>query len=262
MSDTAVAFSEPDLLLGGRLRLLQPEAGYRAAIDPLLLAAAVPAAEGARALDLGCGVGAAGLALLTRAPGIAVDGLEIDAEMARLAAENASLNGFADRFRVLLGDVQSPPRAVASAGYEQVLCNPPYLEAARADPPRLPARQRAEVEQLGKLSDWVAAALAFVRPGGHVTFVHRADRLPELLSSLQKGAGDIAVFPLWPRRERPAKRILVQARRGARGPARLLAGLVLHEADGSYSEAAEAVLRLGEALDLQGPQRIPEQQKQ
>ncbi len=57
-----------DALLDGRLRLCQPAAGYRAAIDPVFLAAAVPGEAGSRVLDLGCGVGAAALCLLTRVP--------------------------------------------------------------------------------------------------------------------------------------------------------------------------------------------------
>ncbi|MHC4448298.1 MAG: methyltransferase, partial [Planctomycetota bacterium] len=82
-----------DTLLDGRVRLRQPARGYRAAIDPVLLAAAVPTWGGERILDLGCGVGAAALCLLARVPDVEVTGLELQGPVARLAAANAELNG-------------------------------------------------------------------------------------------------------------------------------------------------------------------------
>jgi tRNA1(Val) A37 N6-methylase TrmN6 len=65
-----------DMLLGGRVRLRQPVAGYRVAIDPVFLAAAVPAVPGDRALDVGCGTGAAAICLAVRVPDCRVTGIE------------------------------------------------------------------------------------------------------------------------------------------------------------------------------------------
>src|SRR6266571_2659777 len=86
-----------DAVLGGRLRLRQPKRGHRVGHDAILLAAACPARVGERAVDLGAGVGAAGLALAARVPGTAVTLVEIDSRLAALAAENAQLNGLAAR---------------------------------------------------------------------------------------------------------------------------------------------------------------------
>ena len=63
-------------------------------------------------------------------------------------------------------------------------------------------------------------------------------------------AGDIAVFPLWPGIGKPASRVIVRARKGVASPTRLLPGLVLHEADGRYTTAADAILREGAGLIL------------
>jgi tRNA1(Val) A37 N6-methylase TrmN6 len=87
-------------------------------------------------------------------------------------------------------------------------------------------------------------------PKGRLTLIHRPDSLGELLGHLKGRFGDIAVFPLFPKRGEPAVRIIVQGRKGSRAGLKLLPGLVLHEADGSYTDAAEAVLRGGEALAL------------
>jgi tRNA1(Val) A37 N6-methylase TrmN6 len=101
------------------------------------------------------------------------------------------------------------------------------------------------------LAGWLAACLRMLKPDGYLTLIHRADRLDELLAALLGRAGDVIVFPLWPAAAgRPAKRVLIQARKGARGPLRLVPGLVLHDRDGRFSNVAESVLRDGLALQL------------
>lgn len=239
-----------DAFLGGRLRLRQPAAGYRAAIDPVLLAAAVPAAAGDSVADLGCGVATAGLCLLARVPGVRVSGLELQAPLADLATQNAALNGCSDRLAVVLGDVAAPPAALTPGGFDHVMLNPPYLEAASARASAHEMRRIATVEGSADLAAWIACALGLLRPRGSLTVIHRADRLDRLLALLPLACGDIAVFPLWPRQGENAKRVLVQARKGSAGPLRFLAGLALHDAGGAFTPAAEAVLRDARGLDL------------
>ena len=246
----AEAAVSEDRILGGRLRLRQPVRGYRVAIDPLLLAAAVPAQPGERALDLGCGVGAAALCLAHRVPGLGVDGVELQPELLRLAEENAALNGMVDRLALSVGDVLALPAGVRDGGYDHVLCNPPYLAHGAATAAAEASRAVADLEGAARLADWVAAAVSAARIGGSITFIHRADRLDELLGVLHGWAGRTAIYPLWPKAAggKPAKRVIVQARKGKSGPARLLPGLVLHGADDGFTAAAEAVLRDGGAL--------------
>jgi tRNA1(Val) A37 N6-methylase TrmN6 len=106
------------------------------------------------------------------------------------------------------------------------------------------------LEGEAQLADWVRFALAMVRPKGSITFIHRADRLEALLGAMTGKAGDITVFPLWPGNGKPASRVILRARKGVANPTRLLTGLVLHEADGRYTAAADAVLRDGAGLLL------------
>jgi tRNA1(Val) A37 N6-methylase TrmN6 len=236
-----------DLLLGGRVRLLQPKRGYRAAIDPVLLAAAVGPRPGERVLDAGCGTGAASLCLAARCPEVLVTGLERDRAALELARASVALAGLEGRVQLVEGDLLAPPAELRRTVFDWVASNPPFLERARGRAPEEPGRAAARLESTD-LSRWVEACLARLAPRGRLVLVHRADRLPELLAALAGRAGEITLFPLWPEEGEPARRILVRARKGSRAAARLLPGLVLHRPDGRYTEAAEAVLRGAEPI--------------
>jgi tRNA1(Val) A37 N6-methylase TrmN6 len=239
-----------DSLLGGQIGLYQPQGGYRVAVDPVLLAASVPAASTETLLDIGTGTGAAALCFAHRAPGSRVTGLELQPKMAALARRNVELNELNGRVAILEGDLLQPPPELEAGGFDHVIANPPYLPPGRADPPPDASKAAANVEGEAGLAHWIDFAIRMARPKGGVTFIHRADRLDELLALLHGRAGGIVVFPLWPKPDREAKRVIVRARPGINTPLRLSSGLVLHEEDGGYSTAALTILRDGEALTL------------
>jgi tRNA1(Val) A37 N6-methylase TrmN6 len=216
----------------------------------VFLAAAVPAEPRQLVFDIGCGTGAATLCLAHRVPQCRVIGLDVQRDLVRLATENVALNGFEARASVLAGDLLQPPPRLSPGIFDHVMANPPFLERGRGTPAASPARAAATVEGEAELADWVRFALAMVRGKGSLTFVHRADRIDALLACLAGRAGEVVVFPLWPAAGRPASRILVRARKQVAAPARLMPGMVLHEADGSYTASADAVLRRGAALIL------------
>ncbi len=239
-----------DHLLGGRVALRQPMSGYRAAIDPVFLAAAVPAGPDDLVLDVGAGVGAAALCLARREPGCTVRGIEVQRDLVRLATENIIANGLNGRVEVMVGNLLSPPPRLAPGAFAHVMANPPYLPEAAATRPPDAGKARAHVEGDAALADWVRFALAMVRPKGSITFIHRADRLDDLMAAVAGRVGDIVVFPLWPGGGKPASRVILRARKGVATPTRLLPGLTLHEADGRYTAAADAVLRDAAGLAL------------
>jgi tRNA1(Val) A37 N6-methylase TrmN6 len=249
VSDAAPAFTE-DRLLGGRVRLLQPASGYRVAIDPVFLAASVPAEPHQSILDVGCGAGAAMLCLAARVPHARIVGLEMRRELVRLAGDNAVLNSLESRISAMIGDLLRAPPRLSPGAFDHVMANPPYLEPGRATTAALSDKAAATIEGDADLAAWVRFALLMVRPKGSVTFIHRADRIDTLLAEIAGRAGEVVIYPLWPGQGKSAIRVLLRARKQIAAPARLAPGLVLHEPDGRLTAAAEAVLREGKGLDL------------
>jgi tRNA1(Val) A37 N6-methylase TrmN6 len=232
-------------LLGGQVRLRQPEQGLRAGLDAVMLAAAVAARPGQTVLDAGCGPGGVFLCILARCPGVKVVAVERDPELAELARENAALNGWGERVEVLVGDIADPALRARLPRCDHAVSNPPYWPGGTEPPARL----RAGATHAGDvgLLPWAALLVGALGRGGRAGFVLPASRLEEGIAALRKaGLGGTEIMPLWPRARRPARRVLLRARRAPRAPSILLPGLVLHDAEGWTTEA-DAVLR-GAAL--------------
>lgn len=241
-----------DEILGGRVKLRQFVRGHRVGADAVLLAAAAGPPVG-NFVDVGTGVGAVALALLARWPDARGTGVEIESGQAALARENGALNGVSGRFQVIEVDALDG-RARRAAGLadgeaDLVVTNPPYLMpgATRASPD--PRRARAHVLGGGDdpLSEWIIACLAMLRPGGRLQMIQRADTLAPILAAFGKRLGAVTVRPVHPRADSEAIRVLVGGIKGSKAPLRVLPGLVLHEADGAFTELSAGIHR-GEAM--------------
>lgn len=243
-----------DAFLDGRLNLLQPRNGYRAATDPVLLAASVSPQPGSRVLDLGCGVGTAALCLGARLPGLSLHGVEIQNDYADLARRNGARNEIP--MTVYDADIRAMPDPLRMQSFDAVIMNPPWHDEAVI---ASPARDRDKANRLVDvtLAIWLAAALTRLKPGGLLALIQRSAWLPEILNALATRTGDIAVLPLVSREGRDAKRVIVHARKGTAGPFRLASPLVLHTGSGhvqdgmdDLSPIARAILREGAGLEF------------
>lgn len=235
-----------DQILDGRLTIRQPASGYRVAIDPILLAAACRAKSGENVLDLGCGVGTAALAVAWRIPGVICHGIDKQAELIRMAHENAGENNLSERVTFEIANVLD--FASAEVFFDHAIANPPYMRKESATASSNPIKAAANIESDAGLKDWVEAAWRNLKPGGSVALIHRADRLVEVLSTVSCRFGEIAVTPVQPRAEQAAHRVIVTARKNVATPLVLLPPFVLHKADGSFTAEAERLLRAGEGL--------------
>jgi tRNA1(Val) A37 N6-methylase TrmN6 len=260
MTDPAGAFTgdgfTEDAFLGGQLRLRQPRSGHRAGHDAMLLAAAVSARAGDRAVDFGAGVGAAGLAVARRVAGLDLVLVEINPALAALARNNAAANAIAAE--VITLDVTSDAAAFAAAGLspdsvDVVLMNPPFNDPARhrASPDR--AREAAHVATAATLEGWIHAARRTLKSGGVLTLIWRADGLGEVLAALDRGFGSIAVLPVHGEPAKPAIRVLIRAIKGGKAPIQIYAGLMLNDESAVPNKQVQDILAGKGVLPLAHP---------
>jgi tRNA1Val (adenine37-N6)-methyltransferase len=233
-----------DRFLGGKVLVSQRKDGFRGGLDAVMLAAAVPAAAGDEVLELGSGAGTVSLCLAARVPGVQVVGAEIESALVTLANRNATANGMGERVVFVAVDVLDLPPDM-KRDYAHVMCNPPFH--AGGDVPSDALRAGA-LHDDGTLTEWLAVGVKRTAPGGTFTCILRSDRMGEALAVLP--ATGVSVYPLHPHAGEDAKRVIVQLRKASRAPLRMLHGLVLHNADGSYTDEADEVLRGERGLTL------------
>lgn len=238
--------------LGGRVQLLQPRSGYRAGVDPVLLAASVPGRAGQSVLELGCGAGAASLCLAARVAGLAMTGVEVQAEYADLARQNAAQNNVA--MQVFNADLTALPDTLRQSSFDHVIANPPYYQSGAHSPSQDSGRRVALGEDT-PLVVWIDVAAKRLTPKGYLHVIQRMDRLPDLLAACSGRLGSLEILPLAARRGRVPDLLILRARKGGRAAFILHAPLVLHqgdrhEADGdSYVPEITGILRDAAALD-------------
>jgi len=196
-------------------------------------------------IEFGAGAGVASLCLAARMPHVCITGIEIDPELVRIANENAVRNAVADRVSFITGDAAVLTPHVGGA--DHVFFNPPFHPDTGQKSP-IAARDRATRDSHHAVREWTGRALSLVRNGGTVTAIVRADRVKDI----QNAAGPYGglVFPLLPRADTKPKRAIVRIVKANGAGFSHSAGLILHEADGRNTEAAEDVLRHGKPLDL------------
>jgi len=233
-------------LWGGRLRYAQPGTGFRSGIEPVLLAASIPARERDHVLEAGAGAGAALLCLRARVPGLQAVGVEVNGVLARLAAANAQANGF-DDIRFIEDRIET---AVLPGRFDHALANPPYHASGGTESP-LAARETAKRGSKTLIRTWIGRLSAHLRAGGSLTLIVPPGLIPDCLAAMTEAQSPCTtVFPLWPKAGRPARLVLLRGIKQARAPTRLMPGLVLHQPDGSFTDAAQAILRDGASLQI------------
>jgi tRNA1(Val) A37 N6-methylase TrmN6 len=240
-------------LLRGKIRLLQQKAGFHASLDTVFLAAAVPLKDRWNVLDIGCGVGSAGLCTASRNKNISLTGIDIQPDLIDLAHQNATLNQIHDMCRFFNVNILND-KTITSNCFNAILMNPPYQEAGThtASPLKNKALSHGEEASGATLKDWVKYAHAKLKQGGYLTMVHRADRLDDIISTLtaRRWFGSLVILPLHSRQGDDAKRVIIQARKERYRPITLKSGFIIHKKDGSYTPEARTVLEDGAAIEM------------
>jgi len=235
--------SEHTTLLNGRVTLMQSLDGLRASMDSVLLASALTVGSGDRVLDMGCGTGAVGICVHARNPEIQLNGIDIQSQMIDLAKQNAIKNNL-DNANYLCADVANKSIFEPEA-YDHIVMNPPYYKDGERQSSPDDARETA---YSGDLDVWMASALYWVRHGGSLTLIHRADKLDEILALSHKKFGAIEVWPIHSKVGEPAIRVIVKMIRNRKTPLTLHPPVVLFDDGGEQSAHAKSILRDGSGL--------------
>ena len=243
-----------DAFLGGRITLSQPEKGFRAGLDSVLLGAAVR--KGTQNLvDLGAGVGAAALVALALGRAERAVLAERDQAALDLAGDNIALNGFSDRATLVHVDVTASGSERRGAGlldnaYDAVIANPPFFVAGQGTLANGDQRASARHMPGEALDQWVRCAAASAAAGGEAIFIYPAEGLASLLSAFETRFGGLTILTLTPRPGGAASRVLLRGTKGSRAPLTLLASRSLHGAEGNgFSDEFDAIFRGEAALD-------------
>ncbi len=233
-----------DHLMGGKLHIRQPATGHRGGTDTMLLAAAAPLSSGTL-VDIGAGVGTAGLAVALREGSGRIILVEIQPDIAALARENIELNGLAERAQAICADVLSAAgrraAGLTNGIADVVIANPPYLVPGRTRTSPDLARATAHSLAKGGLEAWARAAAALLHPGGQFVMIQRADALEEILPAFAGRFGGLDLIFVHPREGEPAVRMIARATKGSRGPVRILPPLIVHGPGGDFTARAKAI---------------------
>lgn len=233
-------------VLGGRVRLLQMDAGLRAGLDAVMVAAACPASAGDGVLDLGCGTGAAGLCVRARVE-VTLTGLDIQPELIDLARQSAQLNGWDASF--ICGDLRDKSLLPADA-FDHAVCNPPYNQPGQwyDTPDAVRSKQLGKKEGDAMLMDWIDCLQRVIRPHGSLAMIHRADHADRIIQALGTRFGALELWPLHPHKGEIASRLVIRALKNRKTPVKMYPGIVLHEMGGGWTQGVDDILTHGKPL--------------
>lgn len=226
-----------DDLQRNNLKIIQKTDGFCFGMDAVLLSGFASAKAGEKVLDMGTGTGIIPLLLSAKTEGEHFTGLEIQEEIAGMAARSVALNRLEEKIEIVKGDIKEASRIFGAASFDVVTTNPPYMNDAHGlkNPTEVKAISRHEV--LCTLEDVVREGAKVLKPGGRMYMVHRPHRLIEIINTMTK-------YKLEPKRmkmvhpfkEKEANMVLIEAVRGGGAWLKVEAPVVVYKEPGVYTD--------------------------
>lgn len=226
-----------DDLQRNHLKIIQKTNGFCFGMDAVLLSGFASVKQGERAIDLGTGTGIIPILLSAKTEGKEFVGLEIQEEMADMAARSIAMNQIEDRVKIIRGDIKEAGTIFGRASFDVVTSNPPYMNDAHGlKNPDLP-KAIARHEVLCTLDDVVRSAAELVRPGGRFYMVHRPHRLAELITTLKQYKMEPKrIKMVHPYQNKDANMVLIESVRGGRSMVKVEAPIIVYKEVGVYTE--------------------------
>jgi tRNA1Val (adenine37-N6)-methyltransferase len=229
-----------DSFFNGRIQIKQHRSGYRFSIDAILLAAHARPGPEDTVLDLGTGCGIIPMILAYRNPGIDVYGIEVQTDLADIAALNITENGLNDQITVLCMDMKALNLEMTSGPVDLVVSNPPFrkAESGRINPNRQRAVARHEIK--ATLYDVVETGRRMLRTGGRFVIIYLAERMTDILTQMRKaGIEPKSIRTIHSGIEAVAKLVLVEGKKGGRSGIKIGPPLIIHRKNGAYTDEVE-----------------------
>ncbi len=239
-------------VLNKKLALHQAQKGFRTSMDSVMLGAACPAKSGQSILDLGCGVGSAGLCALYRIVNATLTGIDIQGDHIEIAQKNAEINNIENRSNFIVSDIRD---ARLGNIFDHVICNPPYMkfDAHIQSPSPSKARAMGHLDENMDLQSWITCAHRHIKGQGSLSIIHDGGQIDNIIHALYgknggKRFGGVEIIPLYPKKNQPAKRIIIRAWKHKKSPSILHQGIIMHKSNGNYTKQADRILRDAEKL--------------
>lgn len=235
-----------DDLQAGGLQIIQSDEVFSFSLDAVLLAHYVSLKRRDRVIDLGTGNGVIPLLLTTRDGGGPRTGeivaLEIQERLAEMAERSVRGNGLQETIKVVGGDTRQATKMFGHESFDLVVCNPPYRPAGIGDQSLNEHVKIAKHEITCTLEQAIEAAAGLCKYNGKVAFVHRPDRLADIFT-LMRGhkLEPKRMLLVHPKLDKRPNILLVEAIKGGKPELRIDPPLIVHNEDGSYSQAIQDI---------------------
>lgn len=219
------------------LKIIQKTDGFCFGMDAVLLSGFASVKPGERVLDMGTGTGIIPLLLSAKTSGEHFTGLEIQDEIAEMAARSVRLNHLEDRIHIVKGDIKEASRIFGAASFDVVTTNPPYMNDAHGlkNPTEVKAISRHEV--LCTLEDVVREGARVLKPGGRMFMVHRPHRLIEIIQAMKSYKLEPKRMKLvHPFKDKDANMVLLEAVRGGGSWMKVEAPIIVYKEPGVYTD--------------------------
>lgn len=224
------------------LRLLQKKGGFCFGVDAVLLSHFAQIAKNSTVIDLGTGTGIIALLLAVKRLPRKVTGLEIQPEMAEMAARSVKLNGLEDRVEIVQGDIREAVRLFGASSFDVVVSNPPYMirGGGLLNPADTKAVARHEI--LCTLEDVISSSAKLLRPGGKFSMVHRPQRLADIIYYMRNNAIEPKYLKfVHPSPGKKPTLLLISGTRNGNPELKVQEPLYIYDSDGNYSKEIDEI---------------------